>query len=227
MSMPPPPGPPGSGFPTFPGPQDGGGIYPAGGSPYPPGYVPTDGGPPRYPQGPPGGYPQGYAPYGARSREYAGFWTRVGSHLLDGLVTLAIMLPFLIVFFVLLGIALDDCYTVDNNNDGTTEIKCPPGALKGGPLALAIAALVVGIVLAIWLMARWGGKGQTPGMKATNISLLDKTSGQPIGTPRAFGRMLFASFFSGFFALGYLWMIWDKDKQTWHDKVVGSVVVRN
>jgi uncharacterized RDD family membrane protein YckC len=27
------------------------------------------------------------------------------------------------------------------------------------------------------------------------------------------------------FLLGYLWMIWDSEKQTWHDKVAGSVVV--
>ena len=28
------------------------------------------------------------------------------------------------------------------------------------------------------------------------------------------------------FYLGYLWMLWDDKKQTWHDKVVGSSVVR-
>jgi uncharacterized RDD family membrane protein YckC len=26
--------------------------------------------------------------------------------------------------------------------------------------------------------------------------------------------------------LGYLWMLWDKEKQTWHDKIIGSIVVR-
>ena len=28
------------------------------------------------------------------------------------------------------------------------------------------------------------------------------------------------------FGLGYLWMLWDDKKQTWHDKVVGSIVVK-
>jgi len=28
------------------------------------------------------------------------------------------------------------------------------------------------------------------------------------------------------FYLGYLWMLWDDKQQTWHDKVVGSIVVR-
>jgi uncharacterized RDD family membrane protein YckC len=26
--------------------------------------------------------------------------------------------------------------------------------------------------------------------------------------------------------LGFLWMIWDSNKQTWHDKIAGTVVVR-
>jgi uncharacterized RDD family membrane protein YckC len=25
--------------------------------------------------------------------------------------------------------------------------------------------------------------------------------------------------------LGYLWMLWDKERQTWHDKFANSVVV--
>ena len=25
--------------------------------------------------------------------------------------------------------------------------------------------------------------------------------------------------------LGYFWMLWDREKQTWHDKMAGSVVV--
>jgi uncharacterized RDD family membrane protein YckC len=25
--------------------------------------------------------------------------------------------------------------------------------------------------------------------------------------------------------LGYLWMLWDKEKQTWHDKLATTVVV--
>jgi uncharacterized RDD family membrane protein YckC len=48
---------------------------------------------------------------------------------------------------------------------------------------------------------------------------------QPIGYPRAFLRWL-VSILSAIVAfLGYLWMIWDPQKQTWHDKAAGSVVV--
>ena len=31
---------------------------------------------------------------------------------------------------------------------------------------------------------------------------------------------------SGFVCLlGYLWMLWDRERQTWHDKVANTVVV--
>jgi uncharacterized RDD family membrane protein YckC len=26
--------------------------------------------------------------------------------------------------------------------------------------------------------------------------------------------------------LGFLWMIWDQEKQTWHDKIAGTIVIR-
>jgi uncharacterized RDD family membrane protein YckC len=41
------------------------------------------------------------------------------------------------------------------------------------------------------------------------------------GLVRELGRILSAIPFY----LGYLWMLWDPEKQTWHDKLVRSVVV--
>lgn len=154
--------------------------------------------------------------------ERAGFGTRLGSFIVDGLVMLGIMVVFIIAFIIGLRQGLQDCY-----RDFDDNIHCPPGAIKAAPIALGIAALVVGVIVGWWLMARWAGRGQTPGMRAVGVYLLDKQTGQPIGTPRAFGRMLFAQLISGqILWLGYLWMLWDRDRQTWHDKIVGAVVVR-
>jgi uncharacterized RDD family membrane protein YckC len=72
-----------------------------------------------------------------------------------------------------------------------------------------------------------GRTGRTPGNAALSIRVVDLRhgTGRPIGYGRAFGRWL-VSIFSGLVLLiGYLWMIWDAEKQTWHDKAVGSVVV--
>jgi uncharacterized RDD family membrane protein YckC len=72
-----------------------------------------------------------------------------------------------------------------------------------------------------------GSSGQTPGDAALSVRVVDfrDGTGRPIGYGRAFIRWL-VSLVSGLvFLLGYLWMIWDPEKQTWHDKAAGSVVV--
>ena len=51
-------------------------------------------------------------------------------------------------------------------------------------------------------------------------------TGEPIGYGRAIGRAVMSIVSALAILLGYIWMIWDKDKQTWHDKVASSVVVR-
>jgi uncharacterized RDD family membrane protein YckC len=71
-----------------------------------------------------------------------------------------------------------------------------------------------------------GRTGQTPGDAALGIRVVDIDNGNVIGYGRAFGRCL-VSIVSGLvIVLGYLWMLWDPRKQTWHDKAVGSVPVR-
>ena len=70
-----------------------------------------------------------------------------------------------------------------------------------------------------------GTSGQTVGKKALGIRVIDLSGGGPIGYGRAFIRYI-GRFVSGIvLLLGYLWMIWDKEKQTWHDKFANSVVV--
>jgi uncharacterized RDD family membrane protein YckC len=68
--------------------------------------------------------------------------------------------------------------------------------------------------------------GQTVGNKLCNIRVADEANGAPLDYGRAALRWLM-SYVSGIvLLLGYLWMLWDPKKQTWHDKVARSVVVR-
>ena len=67
--------------------------------------------------------------------------------------------------------------------------------------------------------------GQTLGKRALGIRVLDFGAGGPVGYGRAVIRYV-GRFVSGIvFALGYLWMLWDGQKQTWHDKMATTVVV--
>jgi uncharacterized RDD family membrane protein YckC len=86
----------------------------------------------------------------------------------------------------------------------------------------SVLTLLIGIVYYTYFH---GSTGQTPGDAALSIRVVDKDGGGSIGYGRAFVRWL-VSIISGLvFLLGYLWMLWDSEKQTWHDKAANDVVV--
>lgn len=58
------------------------------------------------------------------------------------------------------------------------------------------------------------------------VLVLDENDGSYIGTKRAVYRGLMSYVSQIALFLGYLWMLWDPKKQTWHDKVAKSVVVK-
>ena len=83
--------------------------------------------------------------------------------------------------------------------------------------------LLVGIAYFGYLEG--GPRGQTLGKMALGIRVVDFSSGGPIGYGRGVVRYLGRIISGIVFLLGYLWMLWDKEKQTWHDKLATSVVV--
>lgn len=86
-----------------------------------------------------------------------------------------------------------------------------------------VIAVLLGI--AYFALLEGGPKGQTVGKMALGIRVIDLTRGGPIGYGRAIVRY-FGRIVSGIvILLGYFWMLWDNEKQTWHDKMATSVVV--
>jgi uncharacterized RDD family membrane protein YckC len=81
------------------------------------------------------------------------------------------------------------------------------------------------LTVAYYTVMDGGPKGQTVGKMALGIRVYDLRQGGPIGYGRGFLRALVKYFLSWILLLGYLWMLWDREKQTWHDKAAGSVVV--
>jgi uncharacterized RDD family membrane protein YckC len=85
----------------------------------------------------------------------------------------------------------------------------------------------------VWLLAsvtyfsllEGGSSGQTLGKRACGIRVVDLPTGAPIGVGRGLIRWLGRWLSLFVFLLGYLWMLWDREKQTWHDKMAGAVVV--
>jgi uncharacterized RDD family membrane protein YckC len=70
-----------------------------------------------------------------------------------------------------------------------------------------------------------GPRGQTLGKMALSIRVIDFRTGGPIGYARGFLRYIGKIVSGVVLLLGYLWMLWDKEKQTWHDKIATTVVV--
>lgn len=108
----------------------------------------------------------------------------------------------------------------------------PNNAICEGPTT---ATLIIGMLLYLgafvatvtYFALMEGKRGQTLGKRALGIRVVDIQTGQPIGVGRGVGRY-FARLLSGAACyLGYLWMLWDDQKQTWHDKLTTSVVVRD
>ena len=95
-------------------------------------------------------------------------------------------------------------------------------------LVLGTTGQLLGLVVsAAYFTYFHGTTGQTPGNAALGIRVVDirDNPGKPIGFGRAFGRWLMSIVSTVAFLLGYLWMLWDPKKQTWHDKVVGSLPI--
>ena len=175
--------------------------------PPPPGSVP-----------PPPGY-QPFEPTYQAAPQLAGVGSRFGALIIDSLILLLFEIPGIIAFFA-----------------GPSEIReCTINGEAGfcdlptnGTIALAAGLWIIGGILFFVLYCRKvGTTGQSWGAKAVGNRVVDAATGQPIGMGRAFGRALFRQFISGALCgLGYLWALWDPKKQTWHDKVVSSIVVK-
>ena len=100
-----------------------------------------------------------------------------------------------------------------------------------GGILVAIFDTAVGYTLdiligiAYFAFLEGGPKGQTLGKMALGIRVIDFSSGGPIGYGRGVIRYLARILSAIVIFLGYLWMLWDKEKQTWHDKIAKTVVV--
>jgi uncharacterized RDD family membrane protein YckC len=68
-------------------------------------------------------------------------------------------------------------------------------------------------------------RGQTPGMSALGIRVISFDGSGSIGYGRAFIRWIGGLLSTIVIFLGFFWMLWDKEKQCWHDKMAGDVVV--
>ena len=88
--------------------------------------------------------------------------------------------------------------------------------------ASARNALIAGIYYLAFLALT---NGKTVGKMVCGLRVV-RQDGDEISLLTAFLRNVVGYMLSGIFALGFIWAIFDKEKQTWHDKLARTYVVR-
>ena len=109
--------------------------------------------------------------------------------------------------------------------NGEARLCRNPAAVSVG---LFVLLVVASLAFALWYhVFLLGRTGQTVGARSLGIKVVGKATGRPIGPGRAFVRYLVELIASGLLCgLGYLWMLWDPENQTWQDKAADSYVIQ-
>ncbi|CAM3858671.1 RDD family protein [Vreelandella rituensis] len=134
--------------------------------------------------------------------EYVGFWPRTGAAVIDTILLGVIIWPLLTVFY-------GDSYWLSDS-------------FVQGPMDLLLSWIFPAVAAILF----WVVKQATPGKMAVAAKIVDAKSGNPASTGQLVGRY-FAYYLSMLpLGLGFLWVVFDDRKQGWHDKLAGTVVVR-
>lgn len=139
-----------------------------------------------------------------------GFWIRLGAFLIDNIVLYILAFILSIVGIIALGLG----------SSGLDEFG------EEDMYRLILPLYVFNTILTIVYYTYFhGSTGQTPGKMMCGLKVI-RVNGEPLGYGKAFLRWV-GYMVSGFlFCLGFLWAGWDKNKQAWHDKIVGTYVIR-
>jgi len=135
--------------------------------------------------------------------EYAGFWLRLLASIIDSILVLVIILPVLTLIY-------GQDYWIS-------------AQLTAGFWDVFLNYFLPAIAVIIF----WIYKSATPGKMLLNIRIVDAITGNKPTTGQLIGRY-FAYYISMLpFFMGFFWAGIDKRKQGWHDKLAGTVVIKN
>jgi uncharacterized RDD family membrane protein YckC len=136
--------------------------------------------------------------------EYAGFWMRVGACIIDSILILMVTFPLLISTY------------------GWSYLDATQTDWIAGPADF----LISWVLPAVAVIAFWVYRQATPGKIAISARIVDAKTGAAPSTGQLIGRY-FGYFLAGIpLGVGILWVAFDKKKQGWHDKLAGTVVIR-
>lgn len=137
-----------------------------------------------------------------QNSQYVGFLVRISAFIIDNILLLLVIIPPIIVMY-------------------GTEYFLSSDTIYGTPERI----LLYGIPLVLTVIF-WAYKAATPGKMVMKVHIVDAISGEEPTLFQSFVRYLGYYISLLPFGLGFLWIIWDKKKQGWHDKMAGTVVIK-
>ncbi|MBI1801349.1 MAG: RDD family protein [Chloroflexi bacterium] len=91
-----------------------------------------------------------------------------------------------------------------------------------GSTLAGLAGFILSIGYYLYFWTAWNG--QTPGKRVMKIRIVP-TDGSPMTLGKAILRYVGEAVSALACLLGYFWILIDKDRQGWHDKIAGTYVV--
>lgn len=165
--------------------------------------------PPPPPPPQPGGY--GFDPQYPQVM-YANWGSRVVGYIIDSLIG---GIPLGVGYIILLGALAAASASSDSSGP------------SGFAVFVVFVLALVSLGLNIWnVLIRQGRTGQSLGKQAIGIRLISLQTGQPIGAGMVFVRALCHIVDSLPCYIGWLWPLWDAQRQTFADKIMNTVVVK-
>jgi len=141
------------------------------------------------------------------SYRYGGFWKRTLAFLVDKIILFFICLLFLLV--------------------GLSALNTGFNGLEPGKSMGRFSLIYYGMTHLLGMLYFTyfhGTTGQTPGKMLFGLQVIQSSDEQM--TPGiAFLRWVGYIFSGLILCLGFLWIIFDKKKQGWHDKIAGTLVI--
>lgn len=145
---------------------------------------------------------------------YAGFASRALASLID--ITLLMVALSLATTFISAVVSLFDLDVLVGRfmtSQGLT-----------GMVTTALAGISGTLVITVYGVVGWSLNGQTVGNLVLGVRVV-KADGRRVSFIRAAARMLGAYLSGLLLFMGFFWVIFDKRRQGWHDKLAGTVVV--
>ena len=164
--------------------------------------------------------------YYEEPKEYGGFWLRFVAYLIDSIIVgIPLGILSIIIFIVFFG-ATDAFGILIADPDALSDEEAL--IFLGSYLGALGLTMVINLVVAVsYFAGLQSSKMQaTLGKKMLGLKVTD-LNGNRISFWRALGRYLAMSFLSGILLIGYILAAFTEKKQSLHDLIASTVVVKN